>query len=177
MKMNEDLSYPIEKYDKAATITPELRKQFIKEIAELPKTLREAVKNLNEEQLDTPYRPKGWTVRQVIHHVGDSHMNSFIRFKLALSEKNPIIRPYAEELWAKTAEYKMPVEVSLGLVDSIHQRWATLLESMSDEDFARTLNHPETGVWTLENLLGMYVWHGEHHTAHIINLKKRNNWN
>lgn len=174
--MSEDLSYPIGKYDKDTKITAEQRKQFIKEIAELPEILQEAVKNLNEHQLDTPYRPEGWTVRQVIHHVGDSHLNSFIRFKLALTEDNPTIRPYAEDLWAKTAEYKMPVAVSLRLVDSIHQRWATLLESMSDIDFARTLNHPETGAWTLENLLGMYVWHGKHHAAHITNLKKRNGW-
>ncbi|HXH69035.1 MAG TPA: putative metal-dependent hydrolase [Pyrinomonadaceae bacterium] len=175
--MNEDLSFPIGKYNKDKKITLEQRKQFIKEIAELPNALRQAVENLSDGQIDTPYRPEGWTVRQVIHHVGDSHMNSFIRFKLALSEDNPTIHPYAENLWAETAEYKMPVEVSLDLIDSIHQRWATLLNSMSDEDFARTINHPETGVWTLGNLLGMYVWHGKHHAAHIDNLKKRNGWN
>lgn len=174
--MSEDLRFPIGKYDKNLQITPEQRKQFVTEIAELPGNLREAVRNLSDEQLDTPYRYEGWTVRQVVHHVGDSHMNSLIRFKLALSEDNPTIRPYAEDLWAKTAEYKMPVEVSLNLIDSIHQRWATLLESMTDEDFARTLNHPETGIWTLENLLGMYVWHGKHHTAHISSLRKRNGW-
>lgn len=174
--MDEDLSYPIGKYDKGSEISYELRKQFIKNIAELPNNLRESVKNLNDAQLDTPYRPAGWTIRQVVHHVGDSHMNSFIRFKLALSEKNPTIRPYAEDLWAQTAEYKMPIEVSLNLIDSIHARWANLLESMSDEDFARTLTHPETGVWTLENMLGMYVWHGKHHAAHINSLKKRQNW-
>jgi uncharacterized damage-inducible protein DinB len=175
--MSEDLRFPIGKYDKDTKITPEQRKQFIQEIAVLPKYLQHSVENLSDEQLDTPYRPEGWTVRQVIHHVGDSHLNSFIRFKLALTEDNPTIRPYAEDLWAETAEYKMPVDVSLNLIDSIHRRWAALLESMSDEDFARTLNHPETGVWTLENLLGMYVWHGKHHTAHINNLKKRNGWN
>lgn len=175
--MSEDLSFPIGKYEKVREIIPEQRKQFIREIAELPNNLREMVKNMSEEQIDSPYRPAGWTVRQVVHHVGDSHLNSFIRFKLALTEKNPTIRPYAEDLWAETAEYKMPVDVSLNLIDSIHRRWVALLESMSDEDFARTLNHPETGVWTLENLLGMYVWHGKHHTAHINNLKKRNGWN
>ncbi len=175
--MSEDLSYPIGKYEKDTKITREQRGEFIKEIAALPEDLREAVKNLSDEQLDTPYRPGGWTVRQVVHHVGDSHLNSLVRFKLALTEDIPTIRPYAEDLWAKTAEYKMPVDVSLGLIDSLHRRWAALLDSMSDEDFARTLNHPETGNWTLENLLGMYVWHGKHHTAHIINLKKRNDWN
>lgn len=175
--MSEDLSFPIGKYEKVREITPEQRKQFIREIAELPNNLREMVKNMSEEQIDSPYRPAGWTVRQVVHHVGDSHLNSFIRFKLALTEDNPTIRPYAEDLWAETAEYKMRVDVSLNLIDSIHRRWVALLESMSDEDFARTLNHPETGVWTLENLLGMYVWHGKHHTAHINNLKKRNGWN
>jgi uncharacterized damage-inducible protein DinB len=175
--MSEDLSFPIGKYEKVREITPEQRKQFIREIAELPNNLREMVKNMSEEQIDSPYRPAGWTVRQVVHHVGDSHLNSFIRFKLSLTEDNPTIRPYAEDLWAETAEYKMPVDVSLNLIDSIHRRWVALLESMSDEDFARTLNHPETGVWNLENLLGMYVWHGKHHTAHINNLKKRNGWN
>ena len=174
--MSEDLSYPIGKYDKDSDITSEQREQFIKEIAELPNVLREAVQNLSDNQIDTPYRPEGWTVRQVVHHVGDSHLNSFIRFKLALTEENPTIRPYAEDLWAETAEYKLPVEVSLTLIDSIHRRWVKLLESMSDEDFARTINHPETGAWTLENLLGMYAWHGKHHTAHINNLKNRNNW-
>jgi uncharacterized damage-inducible protein DinB len=174
--MSEDLSFPIGKYNKDAEINSEQRKQFIEEIVGLPNNLREAVKDLSDGQLDMPYRPAGWTVRQVIHHVGDSHMNSFIRFKLALSEDNPTIRPYAEDRWAETAEYKMSVDVSLNLIDSIHQRWATLLDSMSDADFARTLTHPETGAWTLEDLLGMYVWHGKHHTAHITNLKKRNDW-
>ena len=174
--MSEDLSYPIGKYDKGEKINRERRKQFIKEISELPDVLRAAVRNLSDEQLDTPYRPGGWTVRQVVHHVGDSHLNSLIRFKLALTEDNPTIRPYAEDLWAQTGEYKLPVEVSLNLIDCIHQRWTALLESMSDKDFARILNHPETGIWTLENLLGMYVWHGKHHTAHITNLKKRHQW-
>jgi hypothetical protein len=175
--MNEDLSFPIGKYDKDLEITRDQRKQFIKVIAELPNNLREAVKGLSDEQLDTPYRPEGWTPRQVIHHVGDSHMNSFIRFKLALTEDNPTIRPYAEDLWAQSAEYKMPVDVSLDLIDSIHRRWTNLLESMSDEDFARTLNHPETGEWSLDGFLGLYAWHSRHHTAHINNLKKRNGWN
>lgn len=174
--MSEDLSFPIGKYDKNLEISSELRKQFISEIADLPNNLRESVKNLNDEQLDTPYRPDGWTIRQVVHHVGDSHMNSFIRFKLALTEDNPTIRPYAEDLWAQTAEYKLPVDVSLDLIDAVHQRWTTLLESMSDEHFARTLTHPETGAWTLENQLGLYAWHGKHHAAHITNLKKRNGW-
>ncbi len=174
--MSEDLSYPIGKYDKDSEISLEHRKQFIKDIADLPKNLREAVENLSDVQIDTPYRPEGWTVRQVVHHIGDSHLNSFIRFKLALTEDSPTIRPYAEDLWAETAEYKMPVDVSLNLIACIHHSWTALLESMSDKDFARTINHPETGVWTLENLLGMYVWHGKHHAAHINNLKDRNGW-
>lgn len=174
--MSEDLKFPIGKYDKDAAISRDLRKQLIGEIAELPKNLRQSVENLNDEQLDTPYRPGGWTVRQVIHHVGDSHMNSFIRFKLALSENNPTIRPYAEDSWAQTAEYKLPIDVSLLLIDSIHRRWTTLLESMSDADYTRTLTHPETGAWTLEKQLGLYAWHGRHHTAHITKLKERNSW-
>ena len=174
--MSEDLSYPIGKYEKGATVTREQRKRFIEEISQLPNDLRKSVENLTDEQLDTPYRPEGWTIRQVVHHVGDSHLNSLIRFKLALTEENPTIRPYPEDLWAKTEEYKMPVEVSLDLINALHRRWAKLLESMSDEDFARTLNHPETGNWNLEDFLGMYVWHGRHHLAHIVNLKKRNNW-
>lgn len=174
--MSEDLRFPIGKYEKGKPISSEQRKQLISEVAELPKKLREAVENLTDEQLDTAYRPDGWTIRQVVHHVGDSHMNSFIRFKLALSEENPTIRPYEEDLWAQTAEYKLPVEVSLKLIDSVHERWTTLLESMSDEDFARTLNHPATGAWTLEDSLGLYSWHGKHHTAHVNNLKQRNGW-
>ncbi len=174
--MSEDLRFPIGKYDKDTKVSAEQRKQFISEIAALPNNLREAVKDLSDAQIDTPYRPGGWTVRQVVHHVGDSHMNSFIRFKLALSEDNPTIRPYAEDRWAETAEYKMPVEVSLNLIDSVHRRWSALLESMSDEEFARTLNHPATGAWILDNQLGLYAWHGRHHTAHITNLKKRNGW-
>jgi uncharacterized damage-inducible protein DinB len=174
--MSEDLSYPIGKYEKDTKITAEQRKQFISAIAELPNALRKSVENLSEEQLDTPYRPGGWTVRQVVHHVGDSHLNSLIRFKLALTENNPTIRPYAEDLWAETAEYRMPIDVSLNLIESLHERWTKLLESFSDEDFSKTLTHPDSGIWTLEDFLGMYAWHSKHHTAHINNLKKRNNW-
>ncbi len=174
--MSEDLRFPIGQYEKGKQISSEERRKLIEEVSALPKKMREAVENLTDEQLDTPYRPDGWTVRQVVHHVGDSHMNSFIRFKLTLSEENPTIRPYEEDLWARTAEYKLPVEVSLKLIDSVHERWTALLESMSDVDFARTLNHPATGAWTLADSLGLYSWHGRHHTAHVSNLRRRNDW-
>lgn len=174
--MSDDLSFPIGKHDKNSEITIEQRNQFINEIAELPEKLRGAAENLTDEQLDTAYRPDGWTIRQTVHHVGDSHLNSFIRFKLALTEDAPVIRPYAEEKWAETGEYKMPVDVSLRLIEALHERWANLLNSMSDADFARKLVHPDSGDWTLGKMLGLYAWHGKHHTAHITKLRERNNW-
>jgi len=139
--------------------------------------LRAAVAGLNEEQLNTPYRDGGWTVRQVIHHVPESHMNAYIRFKLALTENEPTIKPYDEAAWAETADVRdTPIEVSLTLLDNLHKRWVVLLKSMSDADFAKQFRHPELGVVPLEKNLALYAWHGNHHAAHITSLRERKQW-
>ncbi len=174
--MSEDLSYPIGKFEPASEITPELRREFIQTIIDLPENLTKAVEDLSDEQLDTPYRPEGWTVRQTVHHVADSHLNSYCRFKLAVTEDKPTIRPYYEDRWAELADSKLPIDVSLSLIESIHKRWVALLESFADEDFAKELVHPESGVWTVDKFLGLYDWHSKHHTAHITKLRERNGW-
>jgi uncharacterized damage-inducible protein DinB len=145
-------------------------------IADLPSNLAAAVDDLDESQLDTPYRDGGWTVRQTVHHVADSHANALIRFKLALTEDTPTIRPYMEDQWATLGDCKLPVDVSLRLNDALHQRWVAVLDAMSEADFQRKLIHPESGEWTLENFLAMYAWHAKHHTAHITSLRERNGW-
>ena len=140
--------------------------------------MRSAVQGLSTPQLDTPYRPEGWTVRQVVHHVPDSHMNAYIRFKLALTEPEPKIRPYKEAEWAKLPDTAVtPIEVSLQLLAALHSRWVDLLQNMQPSDFERTLYHPERGVVTLEHMLAMYAWHSGHHLAHINTLRERMNWN
>ncbi len=174
--MSEDLRYPIGKFEKPDEINPEMRSDFIKTIGELPKRLKSAVENLSDEQLDTPYRPEGWTVRQTIHHVADSHLNSFIRFKLALTEDVPTIRPYYEDRWAELNDSFLPIESSMKIIEGLHHRWATFLDAMSDDDFQRKLVHPDSGEWTLEKFLALYVWHGAHHTAHITKLREINGW-
>jgi len=176
MKMSEDLRYPIGNFDKNIELTFEIRQQLIETIAELPKKIKSATSNLSDEELDTPYRPEGWTVRQTVHHVADSHLNSFMRFKLALTEELPTIRPYFEDRWAELADSRMPIDVSIKIIEGIHARWTNLLQSMSEEDFNKQLNHPDSGVWTLEKMLALYGWHSRHHTAHINNLRERNNW-
>jgi len=172
----EDLRYPVGEFDKNIEVTPEMRAEFIRIIADLPKKITEAVNGLNDEQLDTPYRPKGWTVRQTVHHVADSHINSLCRFKLAMTEENPTIRPYFENLWAELADSKLPISVSLRIIEGIHERWTALLESLTDDDFQKTLVHPESGEWTVEKFLALYAWHSRHHTAHIRRLCERNGW-
>ncbi len=174
--MNEDLRYPIGTFDKNIEVTPLLRDEYIKTILALHDNLARAVSGLNERQLDTPYRPDGWTIRQTIHHIADSHMNSFIRFKLALTEIAPTIRPYFEDRWAELPDSKMPIDVSMQIIRGLHLRWAKFLMEMTGEDFKRELIHPETGAWTLEKFLGLYDWHSRHHTAHITNLRARNSW-
>jgi len=175
--MNEELSYPIGKFKGEYDPTPESRRECIKTISALPSNLAAAVHGLSEGQLDTPYRPGGWTVRQAVHHVADSHLNSFCRFKLALTEdETPTIRPYYEDRWAELGDSNTPVELSLKIIEGLHYRWAALLQSMSDADFQKRFNHPETGEWTLEKALAMYAWHSRHHTAHITRLRKRNGW-
>ncbi len=174
--MSEDLRFPIGKFDANIEITPEIRNGFVQTISDLPKNLMTAVKDLTDDQLNAPYRPGGWTVRQTVHHIADSHLNSYCRFKLALTEDVPTIRPYYEDRWAELADSKMPIEVSMKIIEGIHARWANLLNSMTNEDFKKQLKHPESGEWTLEKMLGLYDWHSKHHTAHITKLRERENW-
>ena len=146
-------------------------------MAETPALLREVVRELSAAQLDTPYRPEGWTVRQVVHHVADSHMNSYVRFRLALTEDEPMVKPYREDLWAKLNDaHSAPVELSLNLLDSLHQRWMLLLNNLGPEELARTFRHPEMGLMTIERNVALYAWHGRHHVAHITSLKSRMAW-
>ncbi len=173
----EDLSYPIGRFKPESQLSNQKRAECIQEIEAAPAALREAVKGLSREQLDTPYRPAGWTVRQVAHHLPDSHMNAYIRFRLALTESQPTIKPYQQPLWADLPDATTAdVEMSLTLLDGLHKRWVALLKAMRPEDFKRTFNHPESGVNTLENILQMYAWHGRHHVAHITSLRKRMGW-
>lgn len=174
--MSEDLRYPIGKFSKDFDISAELRRQFINEINDLPNNLKAAVQDLNDERLDTPYRPEGWTIRQTVHHIADSHLNSQIRFKLALTEETPTIRPYFEERWAELDDSFLPIEPSIKIIEGLHHRWTTLLNSMSESDFQRKLIHPDSGEWTLSQMLALYAWHGKHHTAHITKLRERKNW-
>ena len=158
--------------------TDEVRRGAIEGIAALPSLMREAVRGLSDPQLDTPYRPGGWTVRQVVHHVPDSHMHAYVRLKLALTEDTPTIKPYDEKPWAELADSQMPIEVSLGLLDGIHARWVTLLRAMRPGDWARTFNHPEypEGPRTIDWLVQAYAWHSRHHLAHITSLREREGW-
>jgi uncharacterized damage-inducible protein DinB len=172
-----DLRYPIGKFHYEGPLSEEHKQESLNDIASTPANLRAAVKNLSEGQLDTPYRPGGWTVRQVVHHVPDSHMNSYVRFKLALTEDEPTIKPYAEDKWAELADTKAtPVEVSLALLDSLHDRWVRLLRSLTPDDWKKTFRHPELGTMTLEKTLALYAWHGRHHVAHITELRKQMSW-
>ena len=172
-----DPRYPIGKFEMPAQVTPARRQQAIEEIAATPAKMRAAARGLSDSQLDTPYRQGGWTVRQVVHHVPDSHMNSYVRFKLALTEQTPTIRPYDEARWAELADsVDTPPETSMALLESLHDRWVRLLRSMSADDFQRTLNHPANGLMTLDAMLALYAWHGRHHVAHITSTRTRNGW-
>jgi len=171
-----DLRYPVGRFVLPDSTTSEERRAWIQELARAPRDLRAAVSGLSEEQLDTPYRPGGWTVRRVVHHVPESHMNAFIRFKLALTEDQPTIKPYDEARWAMLADNALPVTPSLDLLEALHLRWVHLLESMSDADFQRRFLHPESGPWRLDQYLSQYAWHGRHHIAHITELRARMGW-
>ncbi len=171
-----DLSYPIGKFQWTGPNTEAQRAEFIEAIAAVPQKLRAAVANLTDKQADTPYRPDGWTVRQTVHHIADSHMNAYVRFKLALTESEPLVKPYNEKTWADLPDSKLPVEVSLRLIDSLHERWAVVLRSMQPADFDRKLQHPELGQVVLDKYVAMYAWHGKHHVAHITNLRNRENF-
>jgi len=173
-----DPRYPIGPYLMEATVTPEKRETWIGEIAAAPAQFRAAVHGLSEGQFDTPYREGGWTVRQVVHHVPDSHLNAYVRFKLALTEDNPTIRPYEETLWAQLPDTAgTQVGVSLMLLEALHRRWVVLLRAMQEPQWSRTFFHPEQRkALRLDNTLGMYAWHGKHHVAHITALRERMGW-
>lgn len=173
-----DERYPIGKFFyKIKDDNKKQREIFISEIESTPSNLRKAVSGLSVLQLDTPYREGGWTIRQVIHHLPDSHLNAYIRFKLALTENNPTIKTYDEQKWAEFADYlNTPVELSLNLLDTLHKRWYILLKSMSDDDYKKTYLHPESGKVDLDWVIALYAWHGKHHIAHINNLCKRRGW-
>lgn len=175
--MTADIRYPIGQVALESSLTPERRNELIERVAATPAQLRAAVANLSTAQLDTPYRPEGWTVRQLVHHMADSHMNSYVRFRLALTEQEPTIKPYDEKLWAELDDARSaPVELSLPLLDSLHARWTLLLRSLGPSNFARTFRHPELGVMTLDANLCLYAWHGPHHIAQIRSLRDRMNW-
>ncbi len=172
-----DFQYPIGKFQPPEKVSDHDRQAFIRQIEEAPAALWSAVTGLSEEQIDTPYREGGWTVRQVVHHLADSHMNAFVRFKLAMTEEQPAVKTYNQERWAELPDARTPpVVVSLNLFDSLHKRFVALLRSMSAADFARTMKHPEMGVVPLVQYLSLYAWHGRHHVAHITGLRERKGW-
>ena len=172
----QDLRYPIGRSDTTTPLTAGVRAQRIDAIAAAPAQLRLAVAGLSDEQLDTAYRPGGWTVRQTVHHVADSHMNAFVRFRLGLTEDNPTIKPYDEKAWSELPDMRLPVDVSLRLLDALHERWAHLLRAQPGSAFERLIQHPENGPMTLDAMVSMYAWHGRHHTAHITSLRQRQGW-
>ena len=177
--MNDDLRYPVGPFHAPAEISAADRATLIGVIVDLPTNMRAAVAGLEPKQLDTPYRPDGWTVRQVVHHVPDSHMNAYMRFRLALTEENPVIRPYLEARWAELPDARGgSVPMSLNLLDALHVRWVVLLRAMREEDFARTYQHPEQPGRSipLSEVLAMYAWHSRHHVAHITRLRERMEW-
>src|SRR3954471_9167748 len=178
MNTEDPLRYPTGRFQRPKRpLESAERRQMIDAIARTPNELQPAVRGLSEPQLDTPYRPDGWTVRQVAHHVPDSHLNAYVRFKLALTEDNPTVKPYDEAAWAKLGDSRStPVETSLALLDNLHARWNNLLRAMTPDDFARTLYHPDNGRFTLDQMLALYEWHGRHHTAHVTSLRERNGW-
>lgn len=172
-----DLAYPIGKFVWSGPAGADGRARLIGTIAAAPAALRAAVDGLSDGQLETPYRPGGWTVRQVVHHVPDSHMNAYVRFKLAVTEEAPTIKPYDEAAWARLADVKaVPVATSLALLGALHERWVALLVSLDDAAWARTFVHPELGVVPLEKNLALYAWHGRHHVAHVTSLRERMGW-
>jgi uncharacterized damage-inducible protein DinB len=172
----DDLRFPIGRLSPSASSVPGTRAAHIQTLRLLPERLRAAVAGLNDAQLDTPYREGGWTVRQVVHHLADSHANGYIRGKMALTEDWPTIKPYDQAAWAELADSKLPIDVSLALIAGLHARWAALLESFTDEDFQKGYNHPEDGRVSLARALAMYEWHSRHHTAHITSLRTRMGW-
>jgi uncharacterized damage-inducible protein DinB len=178
MQTETDLRYPLGKFHRPGPLGDEQRREFTGDIEKLPARLREAVKNLAPAQIETPYRPGGWTVRQLVHHVADSHMNAYVRLKLTLTEDQPTIKPYAEAKWAELKDSKAePVEVSLALLDNLHRRWVTVLRAMTPGEFSRNMRHPDwEKPMSLDDALALYAWHGKHHVAHITSLREREGW-
>ena len=172
-----DPRYPVGKFNGQPPANEREREKFLNDIEQTPARLRAAVAGLLEQQLNTPYRDGGWTVKQVVHHVPESHMNSYIRFKLALTENEPTIKPYAEDLWAQLSDVQeTPIETSLTLLDALHQRWVILLRTLKPEDWKKTFSHPDIGLMTLDKNLALYSWHGRHHVAHITSLREKMGW-
>ena len=172
-----DPRYPIGKFTWDGPNSPDKRAQLIEDIAATPHRLAQSVKGLSEQQLNTPYRDGGWTVRQVVHHLPDSHMNSYVRFKLALTEHEPTIRPYDEATWAELIDARSaPLEPSLQLLDGLHRRWVMLLKSLSDDDVKKKFTHPEMGFLSIDQYISVYAWHGKHHVAHITGLGETKGW-
>jgi hypothetical protein len=173
----ESLRFPIGKFTKPETVTPDQIKDAITRIESFPARLKNEVLGLSDIQLNTPYRPDGWTLRQVVHHCADSHMNAIIRFKLTLSENGTTIKPYKENLFAEMEDYKLPIDSALGILEGVHLRFCVLLRAMKPEEFSNFYVHPEYGTnYRLDQALMLYAWHGDHHLAHITSLKKRNGW-
>ena len=176
--MSEDLRYPVGKFKFPESVSDDERETMLGQIAETPARLREAVASLDDAQLDTPYRPEGWTVRQVVHHLPDSHLNSYVRFKLAVTEDEPTIKAYDEAAWARLDDAQnAPIEGSLELLESLHERWIRFLRSLGPKELARTFKHSEIGSITLNQNIALYAWHGRHHVAHITSLREREGWN
>ena len=171
-----DPRYPIGKFERPATITELDRTNAIASLAELPEQLRNAVEGLDSAQLATPYREGGWTVRQLVHHIADSHMNAYVRIKLGLTEDWPTIKPYDEKAWALLRDSAAPIEWSLTLVESLHARWVMLLQSLSEEQWSRGYRHPDSGDVPLDLAALMYAWHSRHHVAHITHLRAQEGW-
>ncbi|OLS33970.1 YfiT family bacillithiol transferase [Bacillus sp. MRMR6] len=172
----ENLHYPIGLFTFEGEPTTEVVEGWIHAIEAAPAQLREAVKDLRDDQLDTAYRPEGWTVRQVVHHIADSHMNAYIRLKLALTEENPVIKPYREEKWAELSDSSLPIEISLELLEAVHKRWIVILRQLQPAALEKTFIHPDAGVTKISMYIGMYAWHGQHHIAHITSLIDRLKW-
>jgi hypothetical protein len=174
----EQLKYPIGKFEKPEIITRNILVNWISDISTFPKRLKDEVSLLTDKQLDTHYRPDGWTIRQVVHHCADSHMNSFTRFKLALTEEQPTIKPYFEERWAELIDTKyMPIDPSVKMIEGIHERWTILLNHLTDDQLGRTFIHPaDSKIFRVDENIGVYAWHCNHHLAHITETKRRNNW-
>lgn len=176
-EVTADLRFPVGRYQPVREITASCREEWIRELEQLPVNLQNAISGLSDEQLDTPYRPGGWTVRQVAHHLPDSHLNSYLRFRLALTENTPTVKTYEESQWAELTDARTsPLEPSLLLLRGLHQRFTVLLRSLTEADFSRTFRHPELGEIRLDWTLGLYAWHSRHHVAHITNLRRREGW-